>query len=157
MSDDVRRPRLMPPEQPDRDLQASETSTDAESAMWTFAPAALPSPGLWERIEAATHDDVVARGDAIAWDAWAPGIARRILARDRSGEARCFMLRLDPGAEIPAHDHDRDEECLVIAGDLLSRSGRLGPGDFILARAGSRHPPMQSVGGGLLYVSLRGD
>ena len=51
-----------------------------------------------------------------------------------------FLIRAQPGAEFPAHQHDDDEEAYVLTGDLSFDDLVLGAGDYHLARPGVRHP-----------------
>ena len=129
-----------------------------------FAPLALAAPevappaSLWDRIEAALDaaesaaDLRVIRYGRIDWEAWAPGLEVKILTRGPAGEPETFLMRMQPGAVVPQHLHDRAEECLVIEGDLEHEGETLGPGDFTIARPGGVHAEMVSRGGGLLYV-----
>ncbi|HZQ62288.1 MAG TPA: cupin domain-containing protein, partial [Casimicrobiaceae bacterium] len=85
------------------------------------------------------------------WVPIAPGIAVKHLQDD--GTMQSFLLRLDPGARLPAHDHPEcDEHCIVVEG-----SARLGDvvvhrGDYHVAYAGSRHGEVTSDTGAILFL-----
>ncbi|MFL5101025.1 MAG: cupin domain-containing protein [Xanthobacteraceae bacterium] len=46
------------------------------------------------------------------------------------------MIRGQPGARLPGHEHDDDEEMYVLAGDLSIGTLTLHAGDYHLARRG---------------------
>lgn len=68
------------------------------------------------------------------------------------GTPESLLPRMEPGAAIPEHFHDRVEECLIVHGDLVHAGETLGPGDFTIAPRGGNHAPMTTRTGGLLYV-----
>jgi anti-sigma factor ChrR (cupin superfamily) len=88
------------------------------------------------------------------WIPVAPGVNAKMLYRDDSGYS--FLLRLDPGATLPAHPHDGDEECIVVAGEARIGDLNILQGDYHLARRGSRHGDMFSPGGALLFIRRQG-
>ncbi|MEF2975520.1 cupin domain-containing protein, partial [Pseudomonas aeruginosa] len=57
-----------------------------------------------------------------------------------------------PGTVVDTHAHDIDEECYVISGDIAFGQEALGPGDFHVAPAGSRHGHVSSRGGCLCLI-----
>jgi hypothetical protein len=72
-----------------------------------------------------------------AWLDFAPGIRRRLLW-SHAGEAS-MLYRADAGARVPQHGHVRDEECLMVAGELFLDDVLLRDGDWQLAPAGTGH------------------
>lgn len=88
-----------------------------------------------------------------SWRPMAPGVTVKTLWRDRRSGRWSALLRVEPGAVYPPHDHDEDEECLVLEGELRFGDLLLKAGDFHLARKGHRHPEASSPGGCLLYLS----
>jgi anti-sigma factor ChrR (cupin superfamily) len=88
------------------------------------------------------------------WIPVAPGVNAKMLYRDDSGYS--FLLRLDPGATLPAHPHDGDEECIVVDGEARIGDLNILQGDYHLARRGSRHGDMFSPGGALLFIRRQG-
>ena len=86
-----------------------------------------------------------------AWVTIRTGVERRILCASIPGQPS--LWRLAPGTSVEAHFHDRDEECLVLEGNLLIGDDLLlQPGDFHLARAGSTHESVCTSTGALLYL-----
>ncbi|MCP5152975.1 MAG: cupin domain-containing protein [Ectothiorhodospiraceae bacterium] len=136
----------------------------AEVAWWerSLAPLAdgereaiAPSPGVWAAVERALDARpagaaVTVRTDEGEWVDLAPGVSVKTLHVE--GEAECFLLRLAPGARVPAHRHAVAEECMVLSGDVRIGALTLGAGDFHVAPAGVDHPPLETSGGTLLYL-----
>lgn len=84
------------------------------------------------------------------WFEVMPGVAVKMLREDAA--TRSYLLRLAPGASLPAHGHTLDEECVVLAGDVWLEGLHAGAGDFHLARGGSRHGAIRTEGGCLLFL-----
>jgi len=123
------------------------------------SPDVAPPASLWDRIETsldagttAAPDLRVIRFASRDWEPWAPGLEVKILTRDRGGDPASFLMRMQAGAVLSEHLHDRVEECLIIEGDLVHEGQTLGPGDFTVAAAGGTHSEMVTRTGGLLYI-----
>lgn len=84
------------------------------------------------------------------WEAFAPGIQRRVLWTD-AGEA-ALMYLAGPGAQVPHHGHGRDEECLMLSGDVFLDDVLLRPGDYQLAPAGTEHAGVSTDTGLVLFA-----
>jgi len=95
---------------------------------------------------------VTVRADEGEWIVLAPKIEKKRLFLDRARNIEAFLLRLQPGAEVPRHLHQADEYCLVLEGDVSFADIHLKAGDFHLARRGSWHENARSQGGALLYL-----
>ncbi len=68
------------------------------------------------------------------------------------GTSRSFLLRMQPGGSLPAHDHPSNEECMVLEGevwlgDIVARTG-----DYHLAPKGIPHGMLTSPTGALLFL-----
>ena len=85
------------------------------------------------------------------WQAVGPGVERKMLwARD---SVESCMLRLAPGAVVPAHLHPTDEECVVIQGSVRIGSALvLREGDFHVAAHGSMHDAVTTDEGAVVYL-----
>jgi len=122
-----------------------------------------PSPAIRAKVMQAigeeysnkfTNDYFVQRDDASHWeDFGVPGVTMRMLFVDRENRTKKFLVRMQPGCEIPEHPHDDDEECFIIEGDLRSDELVLMPGDFMRAPAGSHHGRLFSKTGCLMLVT----
>ena len=72
---------------------------------------------------------------------------------DREKKRITFLIRAQPGAEFPAHQHDDDEEAYILSGDLSFDDLVLGAGDYHLARPGVSHPVGRTRAGCMLLVT----
>lgn len=100
-----------------------------------------PSSELWSRlasrIGAATGEETVSASAAFEWHEAGPGIAYKVLARDREQQRVSLLVRLAPGAAYPPHTHAGVEELYLLDGELWIDSTKLYPGDYNRAEAGS--------------------
>jgi anti-sigma factor ChrR (cupin superfamily) len=128
------------------------------------APEVEPPAYIFERIK--EQIAAIPRAEAMAlagsrtvragegkWESLVPGIERKVLSFDRERKRVTLLIRAQPGAEFPAHEHDDDEESYVLSGDLMFDDLVLHAGDYHLARAGQRHPVGRTRGGCMLLVT----
>jgi quercetin dioxygenase-like cupin family protein len=121
------------------------------------------APAVGARIKARLMERITARPgpqskpgfiDVLAdagWRALAPGVEMKILFEDAA--ARSWMVRLQPGSELPPHEHDEgQEECLVLGGDVWLDDKQYGPGDYQIAQRGTWHGRVRSDGGCVLFL-----
>jgi anti-sigma factor ChrR (cupin superfamily) len=99
---------------------------------------------------AASRDIATVRADAGGWYPWLPGIDAKMLYDD--GHRMSWLARFQPGARMAAHDHDGDEESIVVQGACYVGKTLLKQGDFQLARHGSRHAEIFSPEGCVLLM-----
>ena len=81
----------------------------------------------------------------------APGIARMPLYGEAGYPETMSLVRFDPGARVPAHDHPAGEEILVIEGGIEDETGRCEAGSWARHPPGSSHA-VYSENGCVLYV-----
>jgi hypothetical protein len=121
---------------------------------------AQPSPKLREKLlariavqepTAATnkHRKVV-RGSERDWKQLPiPGVEMRPLIGEKT-----FMLRMQPGAMFPKHNHPQAEQCYVLSGSITDSDGlTLQAGDFVVMSRDTQHDPIHSVAGCTLLIS----
>lgn len=151
---------------------ASDPALAAEVTYWDEALAPLlldtpelePPPHLFDKIKAAiaergrkpaavAHPGLTVRADEGRWRPMGPGLERKILFHDKEKSRITFLVRAQPGAEFPAHEHDDDEESYVLSGDLVFDDLVLHAGDYHVARRGDRHPVARSPSGCMLLVT----
>ncbi len=82
-----------------------------------------------------------------------PGVTFRLLHRDKQRDSVTCLLRLAPGARLPAHLHHGVEECVVLEGSVMVGRTRMGPGDYQRAEADSEHREQWTDTGALVYLS----
>jgi quercetin dioxygenase-like cupin family protein len=102
------------------------------------APAGMP-PGL----------STVRAGEG-EWQSFMPKVRIKVLMRE--GDTMSYLLRLEPGAMLPPHDHPQTEECVVLEGEVRIGSQVVHPGDYHVARAGHDHGLLRSDSGALLFL-----
>ncbi|HET9976696.1 MAG TPA: hypothetical protein VFQ20_04615 [Burkholderiaceae bacterium] len=90
--------------------------------------------------------------DAV-WEDYAPGIRRRVLWQ--ADGAVAYIARAVEGAAVPSHGHHRDEESLMLDGDLFLGDILIREGDVQLAPAGLVHDTVQAGSDCMVYI--RGD
>lgn len=101
----------------------------------------------WESVET----------EELPWEASPSGtVWRRRLHRVGPLEAGqvTSVVRFEPGAIFPAHDHPGGEEILVLEGVFEDDRGTWPSGSYLLNPEGFRHRPA-SAGGCTLFVKLR--
>ncbi len=74
---------------------------------------------------------------AFEWHEAGPGIAYKVLARDREQQRVSLLVRLAPGAAYPPHTHAGVEELYLLDGELWIDSTKLYPGDYNRAEGGT--------------------
>jgi anti-sigma factor ChrR (cupin superfamily) len=122
-------------------------------------PEVEPPAWLFDRIKAAIRAEQpvagsrTVRADEGQWEPLCPGIERKTLWHDRDKGRVTFLVRAQPGAEFPAHQHDGDEAAYVLSGDLSFDDLVLHAGDYHLAGPGVRHPVGRTRGGCMLLVT----
>jgi quercetin dioxygenase-like cupin family protein len=84
------------------------------------------------------------------WMEFMPLIKMKTLFESDDGKG--VLFRFQPGACLPAHEHDTDEECVVLDGELRIGSEIIRAGDFHLARRGIPHSDLTSPIGALFYI-----
>jgi quercetin dioxygenase-like cupin family protein len=88
---------------------------------------------------------------------WRPlrlaGVSARPLRRDAGSGASTALLRLEPGARVPAHTHPAGEEVFVLEGEVLIGGDRLTAGDYLYTPPGGVHAA-SSAGGCVFLVTL---
>jgi hypothetical protein len=122
-------------------------------ALAVSADAVAPPPRLRERL-LQTVVGLSASGDKGGMQAWQvvrtptlpwqpakrKGIWEKSLFHDPVRHRSTRLIRMEPGAEIPAHRHLGEEETLVLEGTGELGGFPFGPGDYQRAHSGSLHP-----------------
>ncbi len=88
-------------------------------------------------------------GDA-GWQQLKAGVYKKELYSDGS-LVSCFY-RLEPGATVAGHHHLKNEECMMLAGEMFLGDILLREGEYQLAPAGSLHGEAYTDVGALLFV-----
>lgn len=131
-------------------------------ALSEAAPELEPSPDGFAAIEALldnqakkTKNDgdlIIVRQAEGEWQQLLRGVTKKTLFVNQPEAAETFLLRLEPGASLPAHGHNSTEECLVLEGEITIGRARFGVGDYQVALADILHLPIVSDKGALLFI-----
>jgi anti-sigma factor ChrR (cupin superfamily) len=77
--------------------------------------------------------------DDIEWQPFRPGVrAHWLYHTDEDGPAAA-LLRYEPGATVPLHEHGGWEHILVLAGAQSDGTMRHGEGSLMISAPGTRH------------------
>lgn len=129
-----------------------DEETDQYLAGLDFAmPAADPPVSLWARIaggmEGLDLSNTEIRVGEGAWRPYAPGVQyKRLWTRET------YLLRCEPGAVVPDHEHRSFEHTVVVSGDLVIDGTTYGPGDYLGTPTGGSHPNWTTKAGCIVLV-----
>ncbi len=78
-----------------------------------------------------------------------PGVEIRSLIGQKT-----LLIRMQPGAMFPKHDHPEKEQCYVLEGSITDSAGvTLHAGDFVVMSAGIEHEPIRSEEGATFLIT----
>jgi len=80
------------------------------------------------------------------WKPFRPSVTAHWFYQEEDGGASAGLLRYEPGARVPLHEHVGYEHLLVLEGDQFDEDGTYPAGSFVIHPPGTRHSP-GSVGG----------
>ena len=122
------------------------------AALGATAPAHQPPPGLRDRLMARVAQSLamqVVRRDESGWlPGPAPGVEIRLLHKTKT-----MLVKLAPGARVPMHHHESEEQCLVLEGRLTDGQVTVEAGDFVYMPAGSTHGELCSDTGCIFLIA----
>src|SRR5471032_3024453 len=86
-----------------------------------------------------------------------PGCEAKTLLFDRTTGLMTALMRFQPGAVLPDHEHVNIEQTYVLEGSLVDKEGpdagiEVGPGEFVWRPAGSRHTAWSPKGG--MFIAM---
>jgi anti-sigma factor ChrR (cupin superfamily) len=88
--------------------------------------------------------------------AWRPtadaGVTFKLLFVDRERATVTTLVRMEPGARIPAHRHLGVEQCLLLEGDLRAGGIEMSAGDFNCSLPGSVHEDLTTDTGAVFLI-----
>src|SRR5580692_3353497 len=68
-----------------------------------------------------------------------PGIDMKILLEDKATGLLTALVRMQPGATLPLHEHTDIEQTYVLEGSLADDEGEVCAGDYVWRPKGNRH------------------
>jgi quercetin dioxygenase-like cupin family protein len=106
---------------------------------------------LMERVADADGSHVTIADDEGRWQPFMDGVSIKVL--HEHGAVLTYLLRLAPGATLPAHRHPMDEECIVLDGRLrVGTRIEIGPGGYHLAHGGALHATIGTETGATIFL-----
>lgn len=86
-----------------------------------------------------------------------PGCEMKTLLFDPSSGLATALMRMEPGAVLPDHEHVLIEQTYVLEGSLVDKEGpdagiEVGAGEFVWRPAGSRHSAWSPNGGTFIAI-----
>jgi anti-sigma factor ChrR (cupin superfamily) len=100
----------------------------------------------------------VVQANDMEWEAISyPGCYVKTLMVDRTSGLLTVLLKMEPGAELPDHEHMLVEQTYMIEGRLVDKEGpekglEVKPGEFVYRPAGTRHAAYTPEGGLMLAI-----
>lgn len=114
-------------------------------------PARTIKRRLLDRVADADDSHLTIPADGGSWQPFGDGVTRKVL-HEHDG-VMSYLLRLAPGASLPAHRHPADEECLVLEGVLhVGTRIEIGPGGYHRAHRGALHAPVGTRTGATIFL-----
>ena len=144
-----------------------ETFERTVGALAFASPAIEPPSTVRDELIARTarHDQVSERLKSIGadqfvsilstegeWREIQDGVRLKRLYMDHATGVATSLVRMLPGASLPAHQHLGVEQFFVIEGDCHVAGQTLGPGDYHRAKQGSTHETTYTTGGTLFLL-----
>ncbi len=135
-----------------------EAFRETATALAVDAPPLTPPPSLKDRVMAANRPlladpMIIVRSSEGEWKPTGmDGITSKLLFYDQESDCATFLLRMQPGSVLLPHCHSRNEQCLVLEGDVRFQATVLRAGDYECARKGSNHGPITTDQGCLLLL-----
>lgn len=106
---------------------------------------------LLERVADSDHSHITIGADQGEWQPLASGVSIKVL-HERDG-IMSYLLRLAPGASLPAHRHPADEECVVLEGTVrVGTQVEVHAGGYHLAHQGALHAHLHTDTGATLFL-----
>lgn len=88
------------------------------------------------------------------WFQPGPFVTMKLLRRDAQAGMQELLVRLEPGVCVPAHTHGKEEQMVILSGELHLGEHLLRAGDVHVAPPGSAHPPITTEHGVLLLLRI---
>jgi anti-sigma factor ChrR (cupin superfamily) len=90
--------------------------------------------------------------DDLSWEPFRPGIRVHWLYRTGGGGPEAALLRYEPGATVPRHEHVGWEHILVLAGSQSDGARLYAEGALLISPPGTRHAVASAEGCVVLAV-----
>ena len=94
--------------------------------------------------------------DGMPWlDSPFEGIQFKTLYQDDKTGMSTLLVKMEPGAVVPLHEHTAIEQTYVLEGSLEDDEGKALPGDFVWRPGGNIHEAVAPNGALILSVFMK--
>ena len=83
------------------------------------------------------------------------GVQGKPLLIERETGLMTLLVKMEPGARLPDHEHVMIEQTYVLEGSLVCGEGECKAGEFVWRPAGSRHEAWAGPQGGLMLAMFQ--
>ncbi len=83
-----------------------------------------------------------------------PGVEMKVLLEDKATGLLTALVRMQPGARLPLHEHTDIEQTYVLEGSLADEEGEVHAGDYVWRPKGNRHTAHAPLGALVLSFFL---
>ena len=94
------------------------------------------------------------RANEGTWNAIAPGVRMKKLSSDRARNTVTVLMEMQPGSEVPPHEHKHAEDSYIVSGSARLGELVLFAGDFHHVEAGTHHESIVSDDGCLALLVM---
>jgi anti-sigma factor ChrR (cupin superfamily) len=77
--------------------------------------------------------------DQLPWQPFREGVEIYPLSQNAETQSQVALLRYQPGAAVPCHEHPGYEHIIVLSGSQTDAWGHYGPGTLAINTPGSEH------------------
>lgn len=102
-------------------------------------PLILQSLAIAQSSRDANSPGVQPRFADLAWEPFRPGVEIYHLYQEPTPGPAAALLRYEPGASVPWHEHGGYEHIVVLSGSQVDAQGEHGAGTLVINPPGSRH------------------
>jgi anti-sigma factor ChrR (cupin superfamily) len=113
------------------------------------------TPNARNHRDLAEHASRFVKVDELPWESTRfPGVHAKTLLFDKERGLVTVLLKMEPGARLPDHEHVQIEQTYVLDGHLVDDEGETTAGNFVWRPAGSRHTAHTPEGGLMIAMFL---
>ena len=84
--------------------------------------------------------------ERLSWEPFRPGIEIHRLYGDGTHSAAAALLKYEPGANVPHHEHTGYEHIIVLSGSQRDYQGSHGPGTLVINPPDTSHDVISDEG-----------
>lgn len=90
--------------------------------------------------------NIVTQQDELSWESFHPGVDIYRLYQDGEQGAMAALLRYQPGASVPIHDHLGFEHILILSGSQSDENGEYHAGTLAINPPNTHHSVISKEG-----------